>query len=103
MKPKVVLSRRILQPGSDILEKNCEARVNPCHRALTKEGFVEEVKGVDGLLCLLTDTIDRGIMDVDLAKGEKVFLPERVMVQSHFSNKNSEIYDERSLNANHGF
>ena len=65
MKAKVFLTRRIPQPGSDILEKNCEVRVNPYDRALTKEELIEEVKGIDGLLCLLTDTIDREIMDVN--------------------------------------
>lgn len=65
MKPKVFVTRRIPQPGFDILEKECEVRVNPYDRVLTKEELMEGVKGIDGLLCLLTDTIDREIMDVN--------------------------------------
>ncbi len=64
MKPKVFVTRKIPQPGLDILEKRCEVKVNSHDRVLTKKELIEEVKGVDGLLCLLTDTINGEIMDV---------------------------------------
>lgn len=64
MKPKVFVTRRIPQPGFDILEKNCEVRVNPYDRALTKEELMEEAKEMDGLLCLLSDTIGKEVMEV---------------------------------------
>ncbi len=63
MKSNVFVTRRIPKPGLDILEKECEVKVNPYDRVLTKEELVEEVKGIDGLLCLLTDTIDGEITD----------------------------------------
>lgn len=65
MKPKVFVARRILQAGFDILEKRCEVKVNPYDRVLTKKELIEGVKGTDGLLCLLTDTIDKEIMEVN--------------------------------------
>jgi len=65
VKPKVFVTRRIPKPGLDILEKECEVKVNPYDRVLTKEELIEEVKGIDGLLCLLTDTIDGEIMDAN--------------------------------------
>jgi len=64
MKPKVFVSRRIPQPGLDIVEKECEVKINPYDRVLTKGELIEGVKGIDGLLCLLTDTIDGEIMSV---------------------------------------
>lgn len=64
MKPKVFVSRRIPQPGLDIVEKECEVKINPYDRVLTKGELIEGVKGIVGLLCLLTDTIDGEIMSV---------------------------------------
>jgi len=65
MKPRVFVTRRIPQVGLDILEKKCELKVNPYHRVLTEEELIEGVKGMDGLLCLLTDTIDGKVMDTN--------------------------------------
>jgi len=65
VKPKVFVTRRIPKLGLDILEKECEVKVNPYDRVLAKEELIEEVKGIDGLLCLLTDTIDGEIMDTN--------------------------------------
>jgi len=65
MKPKVFVTRRIPQAGFDILEKRCEVKVNPHHRVLTKKELIEGVKGTDGLFCLLTDTIDKEVMDAN--------------------------------------
>lgn len=65
MKPRVFVSRRVPQPGLDILERECEIKVNPYDRILTKEELIEGIKEVDGLLCLLTDSIGREIMSVN--------------------------------------
>ena len=65
MKPRVFVSSRIPQPGLDILERECQVKVNPHDRFLTKEELMEEVKEADGLLCLLPDTIDKEIMSVN--------------------------------------
>lgn len=62
-KPKVFISRRIPQPGLDIVEKVCEVEMNPEDRVLSKDELKEGVKGKEGLLCLLTDTVDAEIMD----------------------------------------
>ena len=65
MKPKVFVSRRIPQPGLDIVEKECEVKINPYDRVLTKKELIEGIKEVDGLLCLLTDTVNGEIMSVN--------------------------------------
>ena len=50
MKPKVFVTRRIPKPGVDILEKECEVKVYPYDRVLTKEELMEGVRRMDGLL-----------------------------------------------------
>jgi len=65
LKPKVFVTRKIPKPGLDILEKECEVKVNPYDRALTKKELIENVKGMNGLLCLLTDTVDKEVIDAN--------------------------------------
>jgi len=65
MKPKVFVTRKIPKIGLNILEKECEVKVNPDDRALTKEELMDVVKGIDGLLCLLTDIIDEKIININ--------------------------------------
>jgi len=65
MKSKVFVTRKIPEIGLNILEKECEVKVNPHDRVLTKEELMDEVKEIDGLLCLLTDIIDEKIMDIN--------------------------------------
>lgn len=61
---KIFVTRKI--PGSH-LEKlktsGNEVVVSDVDRPLTQEELVEKVKGIDGLLCLLTDRIDADLMD----------------------------------------
>lgn len=55
----VLVTRVIPQAGIDILQKNCEiVDINPEDRVLTHAELIDGVKGRDGILCLLTDTID---------------------------------------------
>ncbi|MFW6150328.1 MAG: 2-hydroxyacid dehydrogenase [Chloroflexota bacterium] len=63
VRPRVFVTRRIPQPGMAILEEECEVEVNPHDRPLTHEETLEGVRGRDGLLCLLSDTIDEAVMD----------------------------------------
>lgn len=65
MRKKVFVTRKIPKPGLDILEERCEVKVNPSPRSLTKEELIEKTKGTDGLLCLLTDTVDKKVMDAN--------------------------------------
>lgn len=63
MKEKVFVTRKIPRAGIDILEKECELKLNPRNRILTKQEIIEEVREIEGLLCLLTDTIDEEIIE----------------------------------------
>ncbi len=61
---KVYVTRVIPQPGLDILHENIEeVRVNTNDHILSREELLENVKGMDGLLPLLTEKIDAEVMD----------------------------------------
>jgi glyoxylate reductase len=61
-KKTVFVSRRIPQPGLDLL-KDFNMTMNPEDRVLTKQELITGAKGKDAVLCLLTDPIDAEIMD----------------------------------------
>ncbi|MGE5509349.1 MAG: 2-hydroxyacid dehydrogenase [Chitinophagales bacterium] len=63
---KVFVTREIPAPGLDMLRAECEVDLNPHDRVLTREELLAGVRGKDGLLCLLTDTIDGEVMDAGL-------------------------------------
>jgi glyoxylate reductase len=60
---KVFVTRRIPQPGLDILNKHFEVDIYEGDSPISREELIERAKGCDGLLSLLTDTIDAEIMD----------------------------------------
>lgn len=69
-KPNVYVTRLIPQEGIDLLKKHCNVEVNPEDRPLTRDELLKNVKGKDGILCLLTDRINAEVFDTALtAKG----------------------------------
>ena len=64
-KKKVFVTRRIPQPGLDMLQERYEVVINPHNRVLNKDELIDGVRAADGLLCLLTDEITAEIMDVN--------------------------------------
>ncbi len=68
----VFVTRKIPQPGIDILKANCATvDINPDDRVLTREELIDGVKDRDGVLCLLTDMIDAEIFSA--ANRAKIF------------------------------
>lgn len=68
----VFVTRRIPQPGLDMLYEHCETvEVNAEDRVLTREELSKGVEGRDGVLCLLTDAIDDEVFEA--ARGAKIF------------------------------
>lgn len=67
----VYVTREIPRKALDLLSQYCDLEVNPDDRVLSKEEIIENVKGRDGVLCLLTDTIDEEVFDA--AKGTVIF------------------------------
>ena len=61
----VFVTRSIPKKGLDLLKKYHDVEVNPHNRVLSKQEIIGGVKGKDGLLCLLTDAIDKDIIDAE--------------------------------------
>ncbi len=60
---KVFVSQRIFPEGMEILkEAGLEVELNDANTPLPKAELVERLQGADGLLCLLTDTIDAEVL-----------------------------------------
>jgi lactate dehydrogenase-like 2-hydroxyacid dehydrogenase len=62
-KPKVFVTRVLLDKGLHKIKEYCEADVWPEELPPSREVLLERVRGVDGLLCLLTDPVDAAVMD----------------------------------------
>jgi len=59
---KIYVTRKIPEPGLKLLRKEFEIEVNPENRALSKQEIINGLCEKDGLLCLLTDTIDKDVI-----------------------------------------
>jgi len=62
-KPRVFVTRIILESGLQMVRDFCEADIWPEELPPSRQVILEHVHGMDGLLCLLTDRIDAEIMD----------------------------------------
>lgn len=63
-KPRVYVTRMIPDEGLDLIRNSCDAEVWPENYPLPRETLLEKVRGVDGLLSLLTERVDAELMDV---------------------------------------
>lgn len=61
--PKVFVTRRIPAAGLDLVTAACETDLWPEELPPPRQTLIERVRGVDGLLCLLTDRVDAEVMD----------------------------------------
>jgi lactate dehydrogenase-like 2-hydroxyacid dehydrogenase len=61
--PKVFVTRIIPEAGLSLVLQACAAEVWQDELPPTREALLAHVRGVDGLLCLLTDCIDGEVMD----------------------------------------
>ena len=59
---KIFVTRKIPEPGLDLLRKEYELEIYKYDRVPTKEEIIKGLKGKEGLLCLLTDPIDRDVI-----------------------------------------
>jgi glyoxylate reductase len=59
----IFVTRKIPEPGLDLLRKEHEIEVFPHDRVPTKDEIIKELKGKDGLLCLLSDPIDKEVIN----------------------------------------
>lgn len=63
MKPNILVTRRIPDEGIKLLEEKFELDLNEEDRVLTKEELMERLKDKEAMLCLLTDTIDKEVIE----------------------------------------
>ncbi|HHY08498.1 MAG TPA: D-glycerate dehydrogenase [Corynebacteriales bacterium] len=70
LKKKVLVTRKLPDEAMRLLYETCEVELNPYDRAMTEDEIIEGLNDKQGLLCLLTDTINAQIMDA--AKNLKV-------------------------------
>ena len=62
-KPRVFLTRRILDQGLQLIQDFCRADIWLDEMPPSHEEIILHVEGCAGLLCLLTDRIDMAVMD----------------------------------------
>jgi lactate dehydrogenase-like 2-hydroxyacid dehydrogenase len=62
-KSKVYVTRMIPQETIDALRQYHDVEVNPHDRALTREELLQQVRGRNAVITLLTDTIDGEVLD----------------------------------------
>jgi len=62
-RPKVFVTRAIPEEGFKMIRGFCEVDLWLNELPPTRDELLQHVRGVDGLLCLLTDTIDGEVMD----------------------------------------
>ncbi len=62
-KPKVFVARLIPEKGFAVVRGFCDVDLWPNELPPSRDELIQHVRGVDGLLCLLTDKIDGEVMD----------------------------------------
>ena len=62
-KPKVLVTREIFSDALDMLKKELDVELWPDELPPPRDVLLKKSKGVDGILCLLTDKIDAEFMD----------------------------------------
>lgn len=62
-KPKVFVARQIFQEALDMIAAEAEVEVWPDELPPPRDVLLQKVADVDGLLSLLTDKVDEGLMD----------------------------------------
>ncbi len=60
---KVFVTRRLLEDGMKLVQEACAADIWPDELPPSHADLLAHVRGIDGLLCLLTDRIDAAVMD----------------------------------------
>lgn len=62
-KPRVYVTRMIPEAGIELLRETCDVEVNPEDRPLTRTELLQNARGRQGVIGLLTDQIDAAFFD----------------------------------------
>ncbi|ESO88816.1 hypothetical protein LOTGIDRAFT_125448 [Lottia gigantea] len=60
---KVYVTRLVPQTGIDILKPECDLSFWESDEAIPQDELLKNVKGIDGLFCMLTDNINKDVID----------------------------------------
>jgi glyoxylate reductase len=63
MKPKIFVSYPLANIAIEKLQQHFDVTVNPEKRVLSSAELIQQCKDKEGILCLLTDTIDKALID----------------------------------------
>jgi len=63
MKPKVYITRKIPEPGIRLIGEYCIITLHKKETPPTREEIIKNIAGKDALLCLLTERIDREVLE----------------------------------------
>lgn len=63
IRPKVFVTRTVFKPALEILKAKADVKVWPEEKSPPKDAIIKEVENIDGLVCLLTDPIDKDVID----------------------------------------
>lgn len=63
MKPKVYVTRQVVEEGIALLREECEVKVWGGDLPVPRDVLMEKVRGIDGLYCLLTERVDVALLD----------------------------------------
>jgi glyoxylate reductase len=91
-KPKVFVSRVIPEDGLEKIKQIADAEIWPGDTPPPYDVLLEKVKGVDGLVCLLTDKINGELMD---AAGDQIKVISQMAVG--FDNVDTAAATERGI------
>jgi glyoxylate reductase len=61
--PRILVTRRLPEPALDRLRAAGTLDLHDADRPMTRDELLTRVRGVDALLCLLTDRVDEALMD----------------------------------------
>ncbi|XP_071110079.1 glyoxylate reductase/hydroxypyruvate reductase-like [Haliotis cracherodii] len=61
--PKVYVTRRVPTEGLELLKKSCKVSVWDSDDVVPKATLMEQVAGMDGLFCTISDIIDKDVLE----------------------------------------
>ena len=62
-KPIIYITRRVPEAGVQILREQCDVRQWNDDDAVDEKTFSQQISGANGLFCLLSDRINRSIIE----------------------------------------
>ena len=91
-KPKVFVTRAIPEKGLDMVKEFCDADIWPGELPPPREVVLERVRGVDGILSLLTTKMDATVMDAAAGSSRSSAITQSVLTTLTFPKPPNEAF-----------